>query len=40
VVELSRRLVESGLGIAALVPETATLESLFFQLTESEQAEP
>jgi ABC-2 type transport system ATP-binding protein len=40
VVGLSRRLVEEGLGIAALVPETATLESLFFQLTESEQAEP
>ena len=34
VVELSRKLVEAGLGIAALVPETATLESLFFQLTE------
>ena len=40
VLELSRRLVESGLGIAALVPETATLESLFFQLTESEPGEP
>jgi ABC-2 type transport system ATP-binding protein len=36
VVELSRKLVEAGLGIAALVPETATLESLFFQLTENE----
>jgi ABC-2 type transport system ATP-binding protein len=32
--ELSRRLVEAGLGIAALVPETATLEHLFFELTE------
>jgi ABC-2 type transport system ATP-binding protein len=35
VVELSRTLTAAGLGIAALVPETATLESLFFQLTES-----
>jgi ABC-2 type transport system ATP-binding protein len=34
VLELSRRLVEAGLGIAALVPETATLEHLFFELTE------
>jgi ABC-2 type transport system ATP-binding protein len=34
VVELSRTLTEAGLGIAALIPETATLESLFFQLTE------
>jgi ABC-2 type transport system ATP-binding protein len=34
VVELSRTLTESGLGIAALIPETATLESLFFRLTE------
>src|SRR5204863_9083138 len=30
VLELSRRIVEEGLGIAALVPETATLEHLFF----------
>jgi ABC-2 type transport system ATP-binding protein len=36
VVELSRTLTAAGLGIAALVPETATLESLFFQLTESQ----
>ncbi len=35
---LSRALVAEGLGIVALVPETATLESLFFELTESEQA--
>ena len=35
VIELSRTLTAAGLGIAALVPETATLESLFFQLTES-----
>jgi ABC-2 type transport system ATP-binding protein len=34
VVELSRALTGAGLGIAALIPETATLESLFFQLTE------
>jgi ABC-2 type transport system ATP-binding protein len=34
VLDLSRRLVEAGLGIAALVPETATLEHLFFELTE------
>jgi ABC-2 type transport system ATP-binding protein len=31
---LSRRLVEAGLGLSALVPETATLEHLFFELTE------
>jgi ABC-2 type transport system ATP-binding protein len=34
VLGLSRALVEAGLGIAALVPETATLERLFFELTE------
>jgi ABC-2 type transport system ATP-binding protein len=34
-IALSRALVEDGLGIAALVPEGATLESLFFRLTES-----
>ena len=34
VVELSRALVGAGLGIAALVPERATLEHLFFELTE------
>jgi ABC-2 type transport system ATP-binding protein len=34
VLELSRALVEAGLGIGALVPETATLEHLFFELTE------
>ena len=33
-IALSRRLVEAGLGIAALVPEAATLEELFFELTE------
>jgi len=36
VLDLSRALVEAGLGIAALVPETATLERLFFELTEGE----
>jgi len=36
VLDLSRVLVEAGLGIAALVPETATLERLFFELTEGE----
>jgi ABC-2 type transport system ATP-binding protein len=35
--ELSRALVAAGLGILALVPETATLESLFFELTEGDE---
>ena len=39
-VALSRRLVEAGLGIAALVPEAATLEELFFELTEGGGAAP
>ena len=34
VLEVSRSVVEAGLGIKALVPETATLERLFFELTE------
>jgi ABC-2 type transport system ATP-binding protein len=34
VLQLSRALADAGLGIAALVPETATLERLFFELTE------
>jgi ABC-2 type transport system ATP-binding protein len=34
VLDLSRDLVKAGLGILALVPETATLERLFFELTE------
>jgi ABC-2 type transport system ATP-binding protein len=34
VLDLSRALVDAGLGIKALVPETATLERLFFELTE------
>ena len=36
--ELSRALVGAGLGILALVPESASLESLFFQLTEGDRA--
>ena len=36
--ELSRALVTGGLGIRALVPETATLEALFFELTEDDSA--
>jgi ABC-2 type transport system ATP-binding protein len=36
--ELSRALVSAGVGIAALVPEGATLEGLFFDLTEGEEA--
>jgi ABC-2 type transport system ATP-binding protein len=39
VVELSRKLTAAGLGIAALIPESATLESLFFQLTENQATE-
>ena len=39
-VRLSRALVAGGVGIAALVPEQATLESLFFELTESGSAAP
>jgi ABC-2 type transport system ATP-binding protein len=34
VLALSRVLVEAGLGIAALQPESASLERLFFELTE------
>jgi ABC-2 type transport system ATP-binding protein len=34
VLELSRSLAAAGVGIAALVPRTATLEHLFFELTE------
>jgi ABC-2 type transport system ATP-binding protein len=40
VLELSRALVAAGLGIAALMPETATLERLFFELTEGEGPRP
>jgi len=34
--ELSRALVDAGLGLRALIPETASLEALFFELTEGE----
>jgi ABC-2 type transport system ATP-binding protein len=34
VLDLSRALVGAGLGIAALQPESASLERLFFELTE------
>jgi ABC-2 type transport system ATP-binding protein len=37
VAELSVALVESGASILALAPEHATLEELFFRLTEGEQ---
>ena len=39
VARLSRELVAAGLGITALVPERLSLESLFFELTESEPTE-
>jgi ABC-2 type transport system ATP-binding protein len=34
--ELARSVVTAGLGLRALIPETATLEALFFELTEGE----
>jgi ABC-2 type transport system ATP-binding protein len=37
VASLSRELVAAGLGITALVPERLSLESLFFELTESKE---
>ena len=37
VAALSRELVAAGLGITALVPERLSLESLFFELTESNE---
>jgi ABC-2 type transport system ATP-binding protein len=37
---LSVALVEAGIGILALVPRTATLEDLFFELTEGAPAAP
>jgi ABC-2 type transport system ATP-binding protein len=40
VAELSRALVEAGALILALTPETATLEDLFFALTEGPRAQP
>jgi ABC-2 type transport system ATP-binding protein len=36
---LSIALGEAGVGIAALVPRTATLEELFFRMTEGEAAQ-
>jgi ABC-2 type transport system ATP-binding protein len=36
--DLVRSLVDAGLGVRALIPETATLEALFFELTEGEPA--
>jgi ABC-2 type transport system ATP-binding protein len=36
--ELSVALVEAGLAIRALAPHAATLEDLFFRLTEDEAA--
>jgi ABC-2 type transport system ATP-binding protein len=40
VTELSVALGEAGVGIAALVPRTATLEELFFRMTEGTPPEP
>jgi ABC-2 type transport system ATP-binding protein len=37
---LSIALAEAGVGIRALVPRTATLEELFFRMTEGDAAEP
>jgi hypothetical protein len=37
VAELSRALVESGALIISMAPESATLEDLFFSLTEGEE---
>jgi ABC-2 type transport system ATP-binding protein len=37
---LSLALAQAGVGILALTPELATLEDLFFRLTESDAAEP
>jgi ABC-2 type transport system ATP-binding protein len=38
-IALSLALAEAGIGIAALVPRTATLEELFFRMTEGEPAD-
>ena len=40
VTSLSVALGEAGVGIAALVPRTATLEELFFRMTEEEAVDP
>ena len=37
VAALSLTLAEAGIGLTALVPRTATLEELFFRLTEGDQ---
>jgi ABC-2 type transport system ATP-binding protein len=37
VAELSKALVHEGVGITALVPAAASLEELFFRLTEGEE---
>jgi ABC-2 type transport system ATP-binding protein len=39
VVEVSRAIVNAGVGIAALIPEAPSLERLFFELTEAEAQE-
>jgi hypothetical protein len=38
--ELSVALVEAGLAIRALAPHAATLEDLFFRLTEGDDGQP
>ena len=38
--ELSLALVEAGALIRSLAPQTATLEDLFFKLTEGDAAAP
>ncbi len=40
VAALSLTLAEAGIGLLALVPRTATLEELFFRLTEGDQRPP
>ena len=40
VTALSIALGEAGIGIAALVPRTATLEELFFRMTEGDASPP
>jgi ABC-2 type transport system ATP-binding protein len=40
VAALTLSLAEAGIGITALVPRTATLEELFFRLTEGEEQRP
>src|SRR5262249_28284048 len=38
-VQISRALVNADIGIAALIPESASLERLFFELTEQPEQE-